>query len=528
MRRLNVTVINNVILPTLLVASFGLFMTAVVHRLTADDKAAAGREASAHAAREIEGSFDVPVTVVNSIHAYWLGSTEVTSEDFDVYAKELRKDYPDLVALEWVDANNVVRYVYPADGPNANVIDFDNNKYPNRLKPILDAKETREPVMTRPIFLAQGFPGVVIYDPIFRGDEYLGSAVVVTSLGATLERLRTSLVSSEHRLIIESDGVFMRAEYDAIFMDGKRVTAPDGTGIPDGRAPQWPNGFASQASSVIIASRPWSVIALPTDTSSPLTAALGIITIGMSVLCGLFFAALHGTRRKLERTVSREHDFTSLVSHQLRAPLTELNWMTDVLAEPDTDAATRASTIDDMRTIVRQGVKTVNALLSISRIERGVLQVKHEDVPVATVVDGALASLREQARAKGVTFNIDVAAEHAVRVDLTHAIEALRNIVDNAVKYGPEKRPVSVISREDGDSIVIDVADHGPGIPEHVMATIFEKTTASQKRTSTDGAGLGLFLTKMLAELMGGSVTMRTKPGGTVFSLRLPRPTDGQ
>lgn len=527
MRRLNATVISNVILPTLLVASFGLFMTAVVHRLTADDNAAAGREASAHAAREIEGSFDVPIAVVHSIHAFWLGSTEVTNDDFNAYAEELRKDYPDLVALEWVDANNVVRYVHPADGPNANVIDFDNNLYPNRLKPILDAKESREPVMTRPIFLAQGFPGVVIYDPIFRGDEYLGSAVVVTSLDTTLERLRTSPASSEHRLVVESDGVFMRPEYDAIFMDGKRVTAPDGTGVTDDRAPLQPTGFASLASSVIVASRPWSVIALPTAARSPLTAALGIITVGMAALCGLFFAALHRTRRKLERTIARERDFTSLVSHQLRAPLTELNWMTDVLAESDTDPATRAATIRDMRMIVRQGVKTVNALLSISRIERGVLQVKREDVPVATIVDDAVASLREQARAKGITFNIDVAAEHAARVDLTHAVEALRNIVDNAVKYGPDKRPVSVVSREDGDFIVIDVADHGPGVPEHVAATMFEKATASQKRTSTDGAGLGLFLTKMLAELMGGSVTMRTKPGSTVFSLRLPRPTDG-
>lgn len=527
MRRINATVISSVILPTLLVASFGLFMTAVVHRLTADDRATAERRASLHAAREIESSFDKAITVVHGIHAFWLGSTEVTREDFDAFAKELRSDYPELIALEWVDANNVVRYVHPADGPNANVIDFDNNQYPNRLKPILDAKESREPVMSRPIFLAQGFPGVVVYDPIFRGDEYLGAAVVVTSLDATLERLRTSLVSDDHRLIIEADGVFMRPEYDAIFTDGKRVTAPDGTGVPDSRAPQWPKGFSSRTGNVTVASRLWNVVALPADTSAPLTLALGVITIGMTVLCGLFFVALHRARRKLERTVARERDFTSLVSHQLRAPLTELNWMTDVLAEPDTDAATRASTINDMRTIVRQGVKTVNALLSISRIERGILQVKREDVPVATVVDGALASLREQARAKGIVFNIDVAAEHAVRVDLTHAVEALRNIVDNAVKYGPEKRPVSVVSREDGDSIVIDVADHGPGIPEHVAATMFEKATATQKRSSTDGAGLGMFLTKMLAELMGGSVTMRTKPDGTVFSLRLPRPTDG-
>lgn len=175
MQRLDFTTVRHVILPTLLVASFGLFMTAIVHRLTSDERGRTEWTAAVHASEEMEGSFDTPLAVVHSIHAYWLGSEEITKEEFEAYSRELRSEYPELVALEWVDTGNIVRYVHPSDGANAAVINFDNNNYPNRLKPILDAKEAREPVMTRPVFLAQGFPGVVIYDPIYRDDEYLGA-----------------------------------------------------------------------------------------------------------------------------------------------------------------------------------------------------------------------------------------------------------------------------------------------------------------------------------------------------------------
>lgn len=522
MRRLNATFINNVILPTMLVASFGMFMTAVVHRLTTDDKEMAEQAAAARAAEEIEGAFGTALSLAHSMHAYWLGSNEVTREEFTAYAEELHGEYPEIVALEWVDSGNVVRYVHPPDGVNADIIDFDNNGYPNRLQPILDAKESRAPVMTRPIILAQGFPGVIIYNPIYRDDEYLGAAVVVARLDVIFEHLRTSLASRDHNLILESDGVLMRPEYDAIFVDGKRMMSPDGSGVTDARAPKWPYDSAKRAKGVIVASRPWNVIAVPKAGTSPLTSALGVITVGMATLCGIFFSTLHGTRRKLERTIAREQDFTSLVSHQLRAPLTELNWMIDVLAEPDTDAAMRAATLADMRHIIRESVRTVSALLNISRIERGVLQVRKEDVPVAAIVDDALVSLREQAKAKAITFNIDVPPSQSVRVDHTHAVEALRNVLDNAIKYGPEKRPVTVSSREDGGHVVIDVRDHGPGIPEAVRAKIFEKATASSKKGVTDGAGIGLYLTKMLADVMGGGVSVDSKPGDTVFSLRFP------
>ncbi|HTK05286.1 MAG TPA: ATP-binding protein [Candidatus Eisenbacteria bacterium] len=523
MKRSTAQLLTSMVLPTLLVASFGIFMTALVERINDDQKLQVGDSISQNVAGQMETKFQTSIATLRGLAAFWIGSQEVTPEEFDRYAGTIYEPGGPLVAIEWVDTNNVVRSVYPREGDNLKVIDLDNNKYPNRLAPILNAKELRQPVMTGPILLTQGFPGVVIYQPIYRDDVYLGMAVGVAKLSELFRDFVEKPPYKSFAITITSGDAVLRADGKDIYKHGRKVVSPSGDTVPDATAPAIPSGIVRGLSSTEVAGQPWTVY-VESDTSglSPVASAIAFVTTAVVLLCGFFLSALYRVRSKLEKTVTREHDFAALVSHQLRAPLTELNWMVDVAEDPQTGAEERASTLADMRRIVRQGVHTIGGMLTLSRIERGILEIKKEEVSVATIVDDAMSLLREPAKEKHATFHIDVPPGLTAAVDAGKAAEALRNVIENAIKYGPEGGVIDIDALHADGAVKIMVRDRGPGIPKGIGNTVFDQASAFAKKGTTEGAGLGLYVSKLLLELMGGAIRFDTGPTGTTFIITLP------
>jgi len=511
------------VLPTLLVASFGIFMTAIVERINDDQRLRAANVLSQNVADQMRTKFETSIATLRGLAAFWIGSEAVTAEEFDLYAATVYDAEGPLVAIEWVDPGNVVRRVYPREGENLKAVDFDNNKYPNRLTPILTAKELRTPVMTGPILLAQGFPGVVIYHPIYRDDEYLGMAVGVARLSTLFRDFVERPPYKDELIVIASSDAVLRADGSAIYKNGRRVVSPAGETAPADLAPSIPTGMTKGVMTIDVAGQPWTVyVEHRAEGLSPTALALALVTGAVAILCGFFLLALYRVRSKLEKTVTREHDFSALVSHQLRAPLTELNWMVDVVEDPQTAAGERASTLADMRRIVRQGVRTIGSMLTLSRIERGIMEVKKEDVSVATIVDDALSSLHEPAKEKRVTFHIDVPSGLTAAVDAGKVVEALRNVIENAVKYGPAGGAVDISALKADGGVMLTVRDRGPGIPKEIGQSVFDQASAFAKKGTTEGAGLGLYVSKVLLELMGGSIRFETGPSGTTFIITLP------
>ena len=101
---------------------------------------------------------------------------------------------------------------------------------------------------------------------------------------------------------------------------------------------------------------------------------------------------------------------------------------------------------------------------------------------------------------------------------------ALSNLVDNALKYTPEGGRIRVWGGRDGDSVAMSVEDNGMGIPETDLARIFERFYRVDKSRSRDlgGTGLGLSIVKHILQLHGGTVTVKSSPPGSTFTLRLP------
>ncbi|MDX8048917.1 ATP-binding protein [Lentzea sp. BCCO 10_0798] len=217
---------------------------------------------------------------------------------------------------------------------------------------------------------------------------------------------------------------------------------------------------------------------------------------------------------QLEASQAASRRFVADVSHELRTPLTAMNAVTAVLDEdadtlpPDTAVAARLVSAE-----TRKLTRLVNDLMEISRFDEGRNLLELDDWDIGTAVRDTLA-------ARGWTTSVEASLPEGVvaRVDRRRLDVIVANLVGNALKHGGV--PVRVSVRPG----VIEVADHGPGIPEDALPHIFDRFyKADTARSRSEGSGLGLAIAWENARLHGGTIEAANAPsGGAVFTLRLP------
>lgn len=211
--------------------------------------------------------------------------------------------------------------------------------------------------------------------------------------------------------------------------------------------------------------------------------------------------------------------FAADVSHELRTPLSTLTAVMEVLAstagEMDEDARESAQlAIAETHRLVR----LVEDLMEISRLDAGTASMRLEEVEVAGAV-------RDCLRARGWLDRVELVApqEIVLRADRRRLDVIVANLTGNALRHGAP--PVRIDVSASHDEVRIEVTDHGPGIPEHVLPHVFDRFyKADAARTRTPGSGLGLAIARENARLHGGELSADTVPGGgTRFVLRLRR-----
>jgi len=211
------------------------------------------------------------LTAVESTKGLFLASDNVSKEEFDLFASALTRNLGSgalnlSLTVEWVDAQNSIRYVYPLDEINEKIIGLDLNKYPNRLLPITKARTTRASVVTEPIMLAQGYPGLLVYSPIFKGDDYRGEAVVVIRLANLLAPIpgENSLYHKDTHL--QTGNYIIPFDDDMIFNNnGERIINPQGELVKDPISQEYAiskSGVESQ--NIIFADKTWQLQVFPT------------------------------------------------------------------------------------------------------------------------------------------------------------------------------------------------------------------------------------------------------------------------
>jgi signal transduction histidine kinase len=218
--------------------------------------------------------------------------------------------------------------------------------------------------------------------------------------------------------------------------------------------------------------------------------------------------------------------FLSNVGHELRTPITCVVGFAECLRYPDVDERKR---LEFAESILEQGHKLSNLIsqiLDLSEITEQNLRVDPREADLNEVVEEVAASLRRDIESKNITLELDLSPSLPKSYfDPERTKRVVKNLLDNAIKFSHANGKVRISSESDADAVALKVSDHGVGIPEDEIDSIFDafrQVDGSETRLH-GGAGIGLSLVKELVESQNGSVAVDSAPGeGSVFTVRLP------
>jgi signal transduction histidine kinase len=221
-------------------------------------------------------------------------------------------------------------------------------------------------------------------------------------------------------------------------------------------------------------------------------------------------------------------EFVSIASHQLKAPLAEINWEVELLLSRHQDGMNerQKELVGRISKSNERMGRLVNDLLDVARIEQGKLALNREKVDIISLVNRVVENNRILAQANNVQIKISKPKTlPEILVDRRRINVVLDNLISNAIKYITKKGLVKVAISRVGDRIIICVQDNGIGIPSKQREHVFEKFFRSDNvaRYQVSGTGLGLYIAKNIIDQSGGKIWFESKEDiGSTFCFSLP------
>jgi two-component system sensor histidine kinase KdpD len=212
------------------------------------------------------------------------------------------------------------------------------------------------------------------------------------------------------------------------------------------------------------------------------------------------------------------------ISHDLRTPLVSIIGVLSSLQEEGMglDDTARVNLIQVATEEAERLNHLIANLLDVSRIEAGAMRISRQPSDVQDIVGVALERLGSPSGKRPIKVNIP-AEPPFVSVDFGLMVQALVNVLDNALKYSPPDSPIDISGRQVDRQVEIQVADRGIGIPPEDLQRVFDKFYRVHRPDNVTGTGLGLSISKGIVEAHGGRIVAENRPGGgTIIRLTLP------
>ena len=230
---------------------------------------------------------------------------------------------------------------------------------------------------------------------------------------------------------------------------------------------------------------------------------------------------------RVAQAVEAERRFTTDAAHELRSPLSRLRADLEI-------ALRRSRTAAEYEDVLRSALEEAVGLSTLAEDLLTLARLDAAGPPAAAAVslDEAVAGLVEprrlEAKERGLTLQLELAARRQVRVSAHDLMQLVRNLVDNAFKYSPPGSRVTVRTASEDGAAVLVVSDTGPGIPAKDLPHVFERFYRGAGRaTEASGVGLGLAICRAVTEAYGGRIEAQSAPGaGTTIVVRLPLASD--
>lgn len=261
----------------------------------------------------------------------------------------------------------------------------------------------------------------------------------------------------------------------------------------------------------------------------PFMVALIVLAAGATLLIINFI--ITNSFERMADASRMKTELVNIVSHQLRAPLTNIRFALDFLTSNDKNQpVTEPAEQEEYHNIIKDNSKRmndlVNNLLTISRIESGNFPLNKQNVSLVKITQGLIEKFKAYTVASNIKVSLDVQGKtRNVFTDPLWLEQVVENLLDNAIKYTKGGGEIKITIKQKDGKIDFGIEDQGMGIPKEEQRYIFQKFFRSKNvsKAKTHGSGLGLNIVKKVIELSGGNVWFQSQEGkGTTFFFVLP------
>jgi heavy metal sensor kinase len=240
---------------------------------------------------------------------------------------------------------------------------------------------------------------------------------------------------------------------------------------------------------------------------------------------GRLAAVINETFARLESSFDQLRRFTADASHELRTPLSVIRGIGELGLGQTRTPAEYKEAIGSMLEEVDRLTRLVDTLLRLSRGDAGTVRLSPEVLDLADLARDVASSLGILAEERHQRVHVSAAGGVRVVADRLVLRDAVANLVDNAIKYGPPDSTIDIRVHDDAERPTLTVTDRGPGIaPEH-RARVFDRFYRIDEGRSREmgGTGLGLAIAKWAVEANGGDIALESTSDGSTFRITLPR-----
>ena len=489
---------------------------------------------------------------------------EVVTSFINVY-----NETTDIHVIEFVNESGIVTLGYPEENTPLGYDLYENNQEGAFER----ARDNKETYISSPTFLLEGGMGVFIWTPIYKGDEFKGIVLVIIRISDISDRFLKNCESPREIYMIDKRGTILydssnRYRWGRNYLEKLGNESPylqqilhhqmngsEGTGYylemngSEKRLIAYsPIHWRNQLWSVAVTSPASEVDTLINSVYVKQGVFIGVS--GIFLLLGSFSIILLLTKwnkslelevasktseitksnellkranKKLMELDKLKSDFVSMVSHELKTPLTPMKTSAEFLLQNDPDVNVRREMLElIVRNIDRQ-TRMVNDMLDISRIESGNMRFRKEMLDIDEIINSAFETMKKQSEEKKINITTDISPGLTkINADKDKLIQVFVNLLSNALKFTPNGGNVEIKAFESGKYIEVDVKDDGIGIPPDKIDKIFDKFYQIDNTYARpySGSGLGLAITKSIMEGHGGTIRVESTPGaGSVFIL---------
>jgi two-component system sensor histidine kinase SenX3 len=257
----------------------------------------------------------------------------------------------------------------------------------------------------------------------------------------------------------------------------------------------------------------------------PLGQGTIVVQVRAAMIAEEYILLLADDRTEITRTEEVRNDFVANVSHELKTPVGAISLLAEALESSADDAEAVRRFAKRMHKESARLAALVQDIIELSRLQGANVAQQGRPVDINTVVSEAVDRSQLPAESKNIRLVVGGRADSLVYGDQDLLVTALRNLIDNAVRYSPENTKVGIGIRAKDGLVAVSVTDQGEGLSPEDQERIFERfyrVDAARSR-HTGGTGLGLSIVKHVISNHGGEVTVWSQPGqGSTFTIRLP------